>query len=144
MNPYINSSQQPKPLEFQFNILRIGLTAPRQDLNEKINIRVLTRLNQGMIEEARGLYKKGLPLKRMRQLGLEYGILADYLTGKITKDQLIKLLEIKIHQYAKRQMTWFKKEHNVVWFDISKKDYIKKVEKRVLGWYNEFHVSKKS
>lgn len=101
-------------------ILKIGLNAPREILYQRIDERVVSRISQGMIEEAKKLHNKGLSFARMRQLGLEYGVLADYLEGKIKKKQeLIKVLQGKIHGYARRQITWFKREKNVVWFDIT-------------------------
>jgi tRNA dimethylallyltransferase len=73
----------------------------------------------------------------MRQLGLEYGVIADFLEGVIrTKDEFIFILQTKIKQFAKRQLTWFKNDSDIVWFDISDKNYISKVEKKVQAWYN--------
>ena len=117
------------------NILKIGLTAPRQVLYKKIDTRLDLRFSQGLIEEAEYLYRHGLSLKRMKQLGLEYGILANYLEGKITKDEMVNILKISVHQFAKRQLTWFKKEEGVNWFDITSKDYLYQVAKLVLKWY---------
>ena len=71
----------------------------------------------------------------MRQLGLEYGVLADFLEGEISKDLFLKDLKVKIHQYAKRQMTWFKKEKNVTWFDVTTPNWLTLVESRVQSWY---------
>lgn len=120
----------------EYEILKIGLSAPRDILNKRIDARVDQRISEGMIKEAERLNKEGLSFKRMKELGLEYGVLADYLTGKITKNELVKNLKIKIHQYAKRQMTWFKKEHEIFWFDVTEKDWVEKVEKLILDWYN--------
>jgi len=118
------------------DMLKIGLTAPREILYQRIDERVVRRIDQGMIDEARRLQKDGLSLKRMKQLGLEYGVLADYLKGKITSAQeLIKLLEGKIHGYARRQLTWFKKEKDVSWFNIIDKHFPNGVEKIVSKWY---------
>ncbi len=95
------------------DILKIGLTAPRPILNERIDLRLNSRLNQGLVKEAKLLLENGVSLDRMRQLGLEYRCLADLLEGKITRALFTKTLKTKIHQYAKRQLTWFKKEQNV-------------------------------
>lgn len=125
------------------NVLKIGLTAQREVLYKEVNERVVNRINQGMIEEANKLHEKGLSLKRMKQLGLEYGVLADYLGDKIQSgDILIKTLQQKIHGYVRRQLTWFKKEKEVSWFDIRGKDYYSKVEKRVSSWYDQADDSK--
>jgi tRNA dimethylallyltransferase len=119
------------------NVLKIGLAAPRLILNERIDQRVLNRIGQGMISEAEELKKNGLTFKRMRELGLEYRYLADYIEGVIkTKDEFINILQNKIHQYAKRQITWFKKEQGVNWFDIQDENMAYKVENLVKEWYN--------
>lgn len=119
------------------NILKIGLTAPRAVLYKRIDDRVVDRLDQGLIEEVEQLYKDGLSLERMKQLGLEYGVLADYLERKNTnREELIKRLQGKIHGFARRQITWFKKEKNTLWFDITDKNYLVRIEKTVRKWYD--------
>lgn len=118
------------------DILRIGLIAPRGILYKRIDERVISRIEQGMIDEAEKLHRKGLSFKRMKQLGLEYGILADFLEGKISnKEELIKVLQGKIHGYARRQETWFKKEKEVNWFNITKDGWAGKLEKMIRSWY---------
>lgn len=119
------------------DVLKIGLTAPREVLYKMVDDHVVSRVKQGMLEEAEVLHKKGLTINRMKQLGLEYGILADYLEGKIKdKKTLITTLKNKIHGYVRRQLTWFKKEKNVVWFDIKDRNFPKNVEKLVAKWYH--------
>lgn len=121
------------------DVLKIGLNAPRQDLYQRVDERVVKRINQGMIGEAQNLHRAGLSFKRMKQLGLEYGVLADYLSGKIREikgdQRLVKIMQNKIHGFVKRQLTWFKKEKNVVWFDITSKNYPANVENLVTKWY---------
>lgn len=122
------------------NVLKIGLTAKRDVLYKRTDLQVVKRISQGMVEEGKKLHKNALTFKRMKQLGLEYGVLADYLSGKIREikgDQgLIKTMQNKIHGYVRRQLTWFKKEKGVVWFDITDKDYPVNVEKMVDRWYH--------
>lgn len=124
-----------KNLLKNFNILKIGLTAPREILYKRIDERVINRLDQGMIEESEKLHKRGLSFERMKQLGLEYGILADYLQGKISKIELVKVLQGKIHGYARRQITWFRREKNVLWFDRTQSYWREQVENKVSSWY---------
>jgi len=119
-----------------FNCLKIGLTTSRQILYQRIDEWVIGRIKQGMIDEARSLQKGELSYKRMHDLGLEYGVLADYLEGKIkSEEELIKILQGKIHGYARRQATWFKKEKNIFWFDITDKEFPDKLENEVAKWY---------
>jgi len=128
-------------IKLQADVLKIGLTAPKKILYQRIDERVVSRLDQGMIKEARSLQKNGLSLKRMRQLGLEYGVLADYLESKIIGVQeLIKLLEGKIHRFARRQITWFKNPSassgRIYWFDVTGKGFADKVENLIAKWYD--------
>lgn len=120
-----------------FGVLKIGLTAPKEILNERIEKRVIKRVNQGMLDEAKVLHYKGLSLKRMRELGLEYGVMADFLEGKFTsEEEFTEVLSRKIKQFAKGQMTWFKRDREIIWVDITEKRYLEKVEKLVHNWYN--------
>lgn len=135
MNPYTDKCKELNVSCHKHNVLKIGLTAQREILNQRIDLRVIFRINQGMIEETKKLHQQGLSFLRMRQLGLEYGNLADLLEGKVTKVEFIKKLQTKIHQYAKRQLTWFKKEKNINWFDITKPELALKVAKLINSWY---------
>lgn len=99
-----------------YDVLQIGLTLPPDTLRKKIHLRLQKRLRQGMIAEGRNLHKTGLSWKRMRELGLEYRALANVLTHTITQEQMEKKLIIEIYQYAKRQMTWFKRDKSIEWF----------------------------
>lgn len=126
-----------KGLSKEFQLLKIGLTADKKVLDKRIDQRVFKRVEQGMLEETEILHKKGLTYTRMRQLGLEYGVMADYFEGIIkSKDQFIFVLQQKIKQFAKRQLTWFKRDKEIVWIDITEKNYLQKVEKLVQAWYN--------
>lgn len=136
MSPYKDTKKKPSPLSKKYKLLNVGLMCPKDMLNNRIDKRVISRINLGMIEEARDLNSKGLSLKRMRQLGLEYGVLADLIEGLVSEGEFIVKLQNKIHQYAKRQMTWFKRDKNINWFDISESGWQLKMERRVLDWYN--------
>lgn len=108
----------PKPSikSSSYDVLQIGLTLPPDTLRKKIHLRLQKRLKQGMVAEGKRLHKDGLSWKRMRELGLEYRALADVLTHTITQEQMEKKLIIEIYQYAKRQMTWFKRNKSIEWF----------------------------
>ena len=130
-----NRGDQGKELEF--DILKIGLTATREIIYKKADKRVIERINQGMVEESQNLHQVGLSYKRMKQLGLEYGVLADYLQGKIkSKEELIEIMQNKIHGYIRRQLTWFKREKDISFFDITKRGFGGNVEKKVAKWYH--------
>lgn len=106
-----------------YQILQIGLTLSKENLEQKIKERLLKRIKKGMIKEGEKLHKAGLSWKKMRSFGLEYKYLADFLTGKIDKEEMIEKLTKEIIQYSKRQITWFKRDNNIKWFDP--KDLIK-------------------
>ena len=88
--------------------LIIGLDIDRELRREKISRRLKQRLDDGMIEEVRGLLEKGIPAADLIYYGLEYKYLTLYVTGQISYDEMYSGLEVSIHQFAKRQMTWFR------------------------------------
>jgi tRNA dimethylallyltransferase len=135
MNPYIEDSEKWEALSEKYEVLKIGLTAPRPVLNIKIDSRLDSHLSEGLVEEGERLLKQGLTLKRLKSLGLEYGVLADLFEGKISKDELAEKLKIKLHQYAKRQLIWFKKEKNIEWFDVATDGWQVSLETKVQSWY---------
>lgn len=106
-----------KSKESRYNVLKIGLNLPAEKLKKRISIRLFARIRDGMISEAKKLHRQGLSWKRMEDLGLEYRYQARYLKGEISKEEMIKQLESAIWHYAKRQMTWFKKDKDIKWFE---------------------------
>ncbi len=116
-----------KNLESKYEVLKIGIKINEEELKKRINKRLEKRIKMGMINEAKKLHKKGLSYKRMRELGLEYSRLADFLEGKITKKEMTEKLETEIYQYAKRQITYFKPDKSIVWISPQ----ISKIEKEV-------------
>jgi tRNA dimethylallyltransferase len=137
-NGYIQSHPKPNSPFAAHEVLKIGLTASKEVLNSRIDKRLDSRVDLGLIEEGKALLNEGVSLERMRQLGLEYGVLADLLEGKIGEDEFKSKLKIKIHQYAKRQMTWFKRDHDIKWFDVTDSELSHRVEKEVSNWYNMY------
>jgi tRNA dimethylallyltransferase len=99
-----------------YSVLWIGIKPDIQELKKQIRKRLITRLQKGMIAEARRLHAGGLSYKRMDELGLEYRYLALYLQKKISKEELVKQLSTKIWQYARRQMTYWRRNKNIKWF----------------------------
>ena len=88
--------------------LLIGIDIPRDIRRERISRRLRDRLNNGMIEEGRRLLAQGLSYEDLIYYGLEYKFMAEYLMGKTSYENMTANLEIAIHQFAKRQMTWFR------------------------------------
>jgi tRNA dimethylallyltransferase len=99
----------PEPNEYEpLRSLVIGLDIEREQRREKISQRLRSRLAQGMLDEVRGLLAAGLAAEDLIYYGLEYKYLTLHVTGKLTYEAMVSELEIAIHQFAKRQMTWFR------------------------------------
>ena len=88
--------------------LVIGVDIDREERRRKITSRLKARLENGMIEEVKALLDEGIPAEDLIYYGLEYKFVTEYLIGKTTYDEMFSRLEIAIHQFAKRQMTWFR------------------------------------
>ncbi len=88
--------------------LIIGVNIDRELRREKITRRLKARLDEGMIDEIRSLLDSGIPAEDLIYYGLEYKYLTEYVIGHLTYDEMFRQLEIAIHQFAKRQMTWFR------------------------------------
>ena len=90
------------------NSLIIGIDIDRELRREKITRRLHQRLEEGMIDEVRRLIAQGINPDDLIYYGLEYKYLTLHITGQLTYDEMFSQLEIAIHQFAKRQMTWFR------------------------------------
>ena len=90
------------------NSIIIGIDIGRDERRRKISARLRQRLADGMVDEIKGLLAEGIAPEDLTYYGLEYKYLTLYVTGKLTFDEMYKGLEIAIHQFAKRQMTWFR------------------------------------
>ena len=107
----------------QINALTIGVQVDREVRRERISRRLRQRLECGMVNEVKGLLDSGLSPDQLIYYGLEYKYLTLYLTGAMGYDEMVSGLEIAIHQFAKRQMTWFrgmeKRGVPIHWVDAS-------------------------
>ena len=86
----------------------IGIDIDRELRRQRITQRLKARLKEGMVEEVRGLLDSGIPAEDLIYYGLEYKYVTEYVIGAISFDEMFSRLEIAIHQFAKRQMTWFR------------------------------------
>lgn len=85
-----------------------GLQLDREIRRERISQRLKSRLEAGMVAEVENLIQQGIPVEDLIYYGLEYKYLSQYIIGELTYEQMFSQLEIAIHQFAKRQMTWFR------------------------------------
>lgn len=98
--------------------LLLGLAWPRHALYQRIDRRVDERLAQGMLDEARQLLARGVTHERLEALGLEYRFMSRYLRGEIADyETFVRRLKLAIHAYARRQLTWFRRDRRIHWLD---------------------------
>lgn len=93
-----------KPL----NTLLVGIKIDRERRRNNITTRLHARLKEGLVDEVKKLLDEGIPPENLIYYGLEYKYITEYIIGKTSYDETVRLLEIAIHQFAKRQMTWFR------------------------------------
>lgn len=111
---------EPRPLQ---NSLIVGVNIDRELRRAKITRRLHERLKEGMVEEVKSLFDSGIEPESLIYYGLEYKFLTEYIIGHTTYDEMVERLEIAIHQFAKRQMTWFRgmerRGHTIRWIDAT-------------------------
>ena len=103
----------------RYRSLRLGVSWPRDVLARRIQERLETRLADGMIEEVQGLLDAGVSREFLLGLGLEYRFITQYLTGEMPdREEMLSKLAQAIRKFAKRQMTWFRRNPDIVWLDM--------------------------
>ncbi len=104
----------------RYELLKFGVTWPREILKQRIDERLEHRLQEGMVDEVRAMLEDGVSEEFLVKLGLEYKYLTWYLTGKIGYGQMVEELGNAIKKFAKRQMTWFRRDPRIIWLDMQK------------------------
>lgn len=127
----------------RYDSLQIGLTAPREELYRRADERVERWLKAGWVEEVRSLRKKySESLPSMSSLG--YRQVGMYLEGKISLEEAVKRIKFDIHGFIRRQITWFRRDGRIYWYDTKVPSWQKEVVNQVNSWYaegDEGHVS---
>ncbi len=117
------SSSSPPSLPSEPRFLIIGIKKEKKELSSLIKKRLLKRLqpthHPKLITEVKKLRKSGLSWKRLEEFGLEYRHVAQYLQGKLKYNEMTERIQKESEHFAKRQMTWFKKDKRIIWI----KDY---------------------
>lgn len=121
---YLNNTAIPKVPFVDLKPIIFALDLPTELRRNKISARLTYRLENGMIAEVQQLLQAGISHERLQFLGLEYQWISKYLLNEITYEEMFLKLETSIHQYAKRQMTWFRKmereQKKIHWLDATK------------------------
>jgi len=112
---------QKNEVERPFNIVKVGLERPREELYERINLRMDQMIAEGLFEEAQALYTYK-HLNALQTVG--YSEIFGYLDGICDRDEAVRLLKRNSRRYAKRQMTWFKRDSEFRWFSAEDKEEI--------------------
>ena len=101
-----------------YNSLLLGIQWPRQDLYRRIDQRVDERMQQGMVQEVCTLLDEGVSHERLEALGLEYRFISRWLRGEFPSEEaMVERLKFAIHDFTRRQLTWFRKDKRIVWID---------------------------
>jgi len=130
-NTFSSYEEKTKKQKGYYDLFMFGLTRPRDELYRRINERVLRMIDNGLVEEVKKLLEMGYSRKLNSMQGLGYRQITDYLDGKITLDEAICLISRDTRHYAKRQYTWFLRDKNIVWMDVSREG-IKKVMENII------------
>jgi tRNA dimethylallyltransferase len=109
-----------------FNVIKIGLIRPREELYERINDRVLAMIEEGMVAEAQKVY----PMRHYNSLNtVGYKELFEYIDGNISLDEAITKIQSNTRKYMRKQVTWFKRDQDIKWFNPSEtKEIIKYID----------------
>lgn len=111
-------SEQRKVATPLYNCLMIAPDWPRSELYARIDARVDERMHLGMVEEVRHLLANGLSHERLEALGLEYRFISRFLRGEfISEAAMVERLKFAIHDFTRRQLTWFRKDQRIIWID---------------------------
>jgi tRNA dimethylallyltransferase len=111
-----------------YRVVWVGINPPQDILNKKIKLRLKKRFKQGMIKEVKKLRRNGLSWKKLESFGLEYKFISLYLQKKLTFNEMFSQLSLAIKHYSKRQMTWWKKNRDILWLaDYHQISQIKKL-----------------
>ena len=117
-------------------ILKIGLTAPREILYQRADAWAEAIVNDGLLDEVQDLVNRGYkdtpPMK-----GIIYQTAVDHLEGKLNKEEMLERIKFDLHGYIRRQLTWFKRDKGIRWFDIAKSGFDVEIEEMVESCLND-------
>src|SRR5207244_811428 len=111
-------SQQRNKAEPLYQFLVLGIEWPREELYQRIDTRVDERMQQGMVQEVQRLLDEGISHERLEALGLEYRYITRLLRGEFkNEEEMVQRLKYAIHDFTRRQLTWFRKDKRIIWIE---------------------------
>ncbi len=120
--------------ESPYDWLLIGVDIAKDKLHQNIHTRLYERIATGMVDEVRGLLQSGVTHERLEQFGLEYRYISRYLLGELGEQEMLETLETKIKQFAKRQITWLKRDQTIAWYPPeNRKEIFKRIDTFLLA-----------
>ena len=117
-----------------YDAVLIGLTRDRANLYERINLRVDKLIQEGLVDEVRGLMDMGLTSDDISMKGIGYKEIIDHLNGKCSLKEAIDTVKKNTRHYAKRQMTWFRRYEDMKWFDLDEYDSEDQAAEEIIKW----------
>ncbi|WP_147635396.1 tRNA (adenosine(37)-N6)-dimethylallyltransferase MiaA [Risungbinella massiliensis] len=131
-------SELTKKGESRYDALWIGLTMPRDQLYERINKRVDLMIEEGLLEEVKGLREAGyhLPLTSIQAIG--YKEIYQYLEGELSLEAAIERIKKGTRNYAKRQLSWFRRMPDIQWFDVTNPNVFTEIPKWMAGKFSQY------
>ncbi len=121
--PISSHNEEQKEKESPFTYCYFVLNDDRARLYDRINLRVDSMMEQGLLDEVRGLMESGLDESYVSMKGIGYKELFPYLRGEASLESCVEQIKMESRRYAKRQLTWFRREKDVIWVDKQKFDY---------------------
>ncbi len=122
-----------KERDLEYNAVYIGLTMERSLLYERINHRVDRMLNEGLIDEVKKLREMGYTRGMVSMQGIGYKEIFDYLDNRCTMKETVDIIKQCSRRYAKRQLTWFRRDENIHWIEVDKLDSLEEVADNIVS-----------
>ena len=110
-----------------YDALIIGIDRDREKLYERINLRVDIMLEKGLLEEVKGLWEKGVGADTTAMQAIGYKELVEFLDGRCSYDEAVEKIKMESRRYAKRQLTWFRRNSDILWFNADEAGFCEKV-----------------
>ncbi len=117
----------------KYNLFMYGLTLNREKLYKRINLRVEAMMERGLVQEVQSLLDKGYNAKHISMKGLGYKEIVGYLQGEYPLQDAVSLLQQNTRRFAKRQLTWFRRDQRIRWIDVENYDSSAEIAKEILA-----------